>query len=387
MKQKDYNQPEGQPYLGFGKDSGTPDVYAEAGINRYTGKSIKESCKQGMYCLVDNNNYVDNYNLIKEMDRQQAIRRYTWFNLPDSITGELIERIMYFRGQGMLFYMSDIDEFKFLPFALAGDIDEVGKFLTVTPLPFNGTAGAEDKDKEVKAWITGLTKKPIYEFQLPEELTTDMILDGCVILRDRSQAISQTVVSRNTLNDVICRMEAEALPLARTSIIAHSGVKGVEVPDTDCFDNVLQASKTMAKAAMAGYPYIPVIGTIKFQDLSESGSTNTQENLMYMQALDNYRLQSYGIESGGVFEKKSHTLESEQQMNSANNGLIYNDGLEERQHFCAIVNSIWNLGIWCEPSENILGDINFNGQQIDEIDQSGTSENDIPIQTGGEDNE
>jgi hypothetical protein len=29
--------------------------------------------------------------------------------------------------------------------------------------------------------------------------------------------------------------------------------------------------------------------------------------------------------------------------------LVYKDGLDRRQRFCDIVNSIWGIGIWCEP--------------------------------------
>ena len=43
------------------------------------------------------------------------------------------------------------------------------------------------------------------------------------------------------------------------------------------------------------------------------------------------------------------------------------DGLSIRQNFCNIVNSIWGLGIWCEPSENINGmDMDGDGDAYDD---------------------
>ena len=59
-------------------------------------------------------------------------------------------------------------------------------------------------------------------------------------------------------------------------------------------------------------------------------------------------------------------LEAEQAVNGGNVGLVYQDSLTRRQNFCDIVNSIWGLGIWCEPSESVLGiDQNMDGAAYD----------------------
>ena len=81
-----------------------------------------------------------------------------------------------------------------------------------------------------------------------------------------------------------------------------------------------------------------------------------------MQSLDNYRLSLYGLDNGGLFQKKSHVLEAEQQMNTGTTGLVLRDSVQYRQDFCNIVNSIFGLGIWCEPSEVVMGvDYNQDG--------------------------
>ena len=91
-----------------------------------------------------------------------------------------------------------------------------------------------------------------------------------------------------------------------------------------------------------------------------------------MQALDNFRLSLYGLDNGGLFQKKAHMLEAEQDMNAGNIKLVYQDGLTIRQKFCDIVNSIWGLGIWCEASETVVGiDKNLDGEVADNQDQSG----------------
>ena len=106
-----------------------------------------------------------------------------------------------------------------------------------------------------------------------------------------------------------------------------------------------------------------------------------------MQSLDNLRLSLLGIENNGVFEKKAHELQTEANINGGPVGLVLQDGLSIRQNFCNIVNSIWGLGLWCEPSENITGaDLNGDGLMYDRNDdgaQTGTDN----TNTGGEEDE
>lgn len=82
-----------------------------------------------------------------------------------------------------------------------------------------------------------------------------------------------------------------------------------------------------------------------------------------MQSLDNYRLSLYGLDNGGLFQKKSHVLEAEQQMNTGTTGLVLRDSLQCRQDACNIINSAFGLQIWCEPSEVVMG-VDMNGDMI-----------------------
>ena len=47
-------------------------------------------------------------------------------------------------------------------------------------------------------------------------------------------------------------------------------------------------------------------------------------------------------------------------------GLTLQDGLNIRQNFCNICNSLWGLGIWCDVSENLVAqDLNGDGKGYD----------------------
>ena len=67
------------------------------------------------------------------------------------------------------------------------------------------------------------------------------------------------------------------------------------------------------------------------------------------------------------------------------------DGLSIRQNFCNIVNSIWGLGIWCEPSENVSGaDINGDGLLYDRYENgesNGVDNSNNMESNGGNENE
>lgn len=108
-----------------------------------------------------------------------------------------------------------------------------------------------------------------------------------------------------------------------------------------------------------------------------------------MQGLDNYRLSLYGLDNGGLFQKKSHMLEAEQSMNAGKAAIPLNDGLSIRQYFCDTVNALTGLGISCEISESVIGaDMNMDGMSMNDMDQSGTMNGEQPQINGGtQDNE
>lgn len=300
---------------------------------------------------------------LRILDEQNAINRYKWYNLPSGLDGQLLERILYYKGQGMFFY-SDLDEeFYFLPYALSGTIDIYGRYNTVTGLPFNGST----ENKPIEAFTRTVIK------DIPLEINKDIFMDGCVLLSDYSKQISQTNISRQILQDPILDAMAEAFPMARTSLIANSGVKGMRVNDQDCYSNVKAASRSITKAALTGDPWIPIVGNVEFQDLTDGSNLKSDEYLQYMQSLDNFRLSLYGLKNGGIFEKDSAYVNTITAGNIQNNvGLVYQDGLTLRQKFCDIVNSIWGLGIWVDVSETVINmDTNMDGKISDSQDQSG----------------
>lgn len=312
---------------------------------------------------------------LKRLDLQTALNRFEWYNLPKGLTGEMIERVLYFYGQGMLFKMND--EFYFLPYALDGSIDLYGRFLGVTPLPI----GSTDDGKANQPIVKGLTYKPVYDVQLPEYFMDDngepqmgklkeMIDKSCVLIHDHSIGRSQINLATEQYTEGVIDFMAECLPLMRTALFNSTGVQGIRVGSQDEQANAEIANRSINNAALTGRRLVPIIGGQDFQDLAGGDPINSEEFLLAMQGLDNYRLSLYGLDNGGLFQKRSGMLEAEAEMNQGNVGLILQDSLEQRQHACDVWNSIHGIGIWCEVKEPVIG-MDMNGDGLVGGDQNG----------------
>lgn len=351
------------------------DTYIQAGINPQTGLPIK--CQDNQINSVSK---ADIKKQLRILDEQDAVNRFTWYNLPSGLNSRLMERILYYKGQGMFFKLQD--QFYFLPYALDGTIDVYGRFTSVTPLPFNGKAQSGDKETP---WITGLKRKCTYEVQIPDdyidEKTGDILVDKiletqdtyCVLIKDYTEQISQTNISRQILQDPILDVMADMFPFMRTALLNGTGIEAMRVNSQDEYSNVEAASRSINRAALEGKKWIPVVGNVDFQNLTNGQVAKAEEFLLAMQSLDNYRLSLYGLDNGGLFQKKSHMLEAEQKMNTGTTGLILRDSLQCRQDACNIINSIWGLDIWCEPSEVIMGMDNNGDYQLGSNEDNGTN--------------
>lgn len=317
--------------------------------------------------------------LLRKNDRQQFVQRYIWDNLPGDLTGEYIERVLYYRYSGIFFYMKDLNKFNFLPFVGSG-LDEKGRFRKTIPLPFNGAS------KDDKIWIPGLEFKPIYDIASEtdpfvtlnsegEKMTIDPFTEGCVILESYTKGLTQKEIPERELTEPILDMMAEAFPMARTKLIASSGTTGMRVSTSDDASNVAAANISLEMAALTGKRFIPVVGMTEFQEFANGNGNDVEAFMRYMTELDNLRLQSLGLKNNGLFEKKSYVNSDMSQNSQVNPGQIYQDGLSLRQNFCDIINATWGLGMSCSANETITNfDVNMDGELLDNDDGQSSAE-------------
>ena len=361
-----------------------PDIGTlfQAGIDPKTGLPLKfgGNCKAVLKENIKK--------FLRLVDEQDAVNRYVWYNLPANITSQELERMLYYKGQLCFFYDKDLEEFYFMPYALDGTIDFYGRFNTIHPVPM--TSGTDDKGNKAQAQYLAEKKlKCIYGIKLPEEIKEEDLVGSTVLLHDYTKQLSQLVIPRVSVNEPILDTMAECIPFMRTSLLLGTGVKGVRVQDADQAASVFDGSKSLEAAALTGEAFVPIVGSIEFQELTDGQIAKAEEYMLAMQSLDNLRLSGYGIDNGGLFEKKAHELQSEADINGGPVGLVLQDGLSIRQNFCNIVNSIWDLGIWCEPAQNVMGmDIDGDGAIYeDNSDGANTGIETEPSEEGEEINE
>ena len=351
-----------------------PDIQTlwQAGIDPKTGLPIRLG---GSPSQLKN----DIKRFLRNIDEQDAVNRFKWENLPANITSQELERLLYYKGQLCFFYMEELDEYYFMPYALDGTIDFYGRFNSVHPVPMaNGTTEEEKWTKSQAALLSRIKLTCLYDEKQIEKHLEDKN-KCCVLIHDYTKQLSQTIISRQIVNEPLLDVMAECVPFLRTSLIAGSGIKGIRVQDADQQESVKDGSRSMLNAALTGDPWVPVIGNLEFQELTDGAVLKSEEYMLAMQSLDNLRLSGYGLANGGLFEKKAHLNDSENEINQSGVSLVMTDGLEIRQHFCDMINKLFGL--------NVSVSINQSDEEMSLGDQDmvdANSENRDYENTGGD---
>lgn len=289
---------------------------------------------------------------LRLIDEQDAVNRYQWYNLPNNVTSQELEKWLYYKGQLCFFYDKNTEEFYFMPYTLDGTLDLYGRYRRIHPLPMNAS-GETKENKRLADYLSTIKLDVVYGMKL-EELTEDDVLNSAVLLHDYTKQRSENLIPRQQINDPLLDTMAECVPMARTARLLSTGIKGIRVNDEDTAGNVDDANRQLENAALNGEAYVPIVGQVEMQDLQGGQVAKSEEYMMAMQSLDNLRLSGYGIDNGGLFQKENNYVNKAQSAVAGGPvNLVLQDGLSIRQNFCNIVNSIWGLGIWCEPSQNL----------------------------------
>lgn len=335
-------------------------------------------------------------------DEQNAVMRYRWYNLPGQITGELIERMLYYRGQLAFAYLEDVvadgetlfpGRFVMLPYTLIGDtenptaLDEYARFKTIRLVPVAGTEVIKTENgQDVETPFSVLLAEKVFKVKydvLEGEIEYKDLVTSAVILKDYTSQISETNIPRAQINDPIVELEASMFAYANTAAMNSTGVFGMRINNESEQPNVDSMNEVTEEAALTGKRAIGIVSPIDKDPLT-TGNTGTAEDFMVLaQAIDNERLSLYGIANGGLYQKKAYVNDSQTAMNVGQPDDVYHNGLMLRQKFCDVVNSIWRLGIACEAAEYHSGaDLNGDGDTDNRTDQSGENPGDQPAGGG-----
>lgn len=336
-------------------------TYIQAGINPKTGLPLR---------YTDDSELMTNMKkVVRIKDEQMAVNRYVWYNTGLSITSQEIERLLYYKYQ-LVFFVLDGQPY-LMPYALDGTIDFYGRENTVHPIPIN----ASDTDAAKRQWDLLSSIKLNVKRGVVLDPTIEDFNDSGVIIRDYTpQASITSGIPRSQLQDPVIELESKIFPYMRTAMMNSTGTQAVQCQDESEANDILEAANAFDDAATSGKPLIPIMGKLNMQAINKGAVTNSEEYLMTMQAIDNFRESLYGLSRGGLFTKKEHTNDSE---NALNQQLDFplTDGLKLRQDACNIINSIWPIGIWCEISET-AENVDRNGDGFSDDSSEPTSGND-----------
>lgn len=301
---------------------------------------------------------------IKYIDYQQFLTRFKWNNLPEGMDSELIERILYFSGSAMFFYIKELNRFYFLPYGMSGEntevgIDFYGRFNRLKPYSFNGST---DGGGEKKADGKRITRSDLYLStqirdnikDIPmvesEEEARKIYENGAVICWDMTPQLAYAVDSRNRISQSYVKYIVQILIQTKSALINSSGFNLFST-DTEASTDIMQLQIDAINADREKGKLSAVVSNAlgKIENLQSNAPSAMADFWNSLVSADNLRLKSMGIRNDGLVQKSQYQNIQEQSIDINDAMQVYWNAFMERVKFSAIVNSIWGLGIYPEP--------------------------------------
>lgn len=302
---------------------------------------------------------------LKDMDYQQFLTRFRWVNLPEGLSSELLERILYFSGSAMFFYIKELNRFYFLPYGMSGEgtetgIDFYGQYNRLKPYSFNGST---DGSGELNAAGKKLSSQDLYlstqirdnikdiPIVATEEEARKVYENGAVICFDRTPQLSYLIESRNRISQSYVKYLIKILIQTKSALINSNGFNLFSTNSESAADILQLQIDTINEDRENGKLAAVVSSDLgDIENIQSNAPTAITDFWNAFVAADNLRLKSLGIQNDGVIQKKQYQNMQETTLDVDAAMQIYMNSYLERVKFAAIVNSIWGLGIYPEPT-------------------------------------
>ena len=277
---------------------------------------------------------------------------------------ELIERILYFSGSAMFFYIKELNRFYFLPYGMSGEntdvgIDFYGRFNKLKPYSFNGSTSG---DGEKKADGKRLSRSDIYlSTQIRDNIKDIPMVDneedarkiyenGAVICWDMTPQLAYQVDSRNRISQSYVKYIVQILIQTKSALINSSGFN-LFSSDTEAATDIMQLQIDAINSDREKGKLSAVVSNAlgKIENLQSNAPSAMGDFWNSLVSADNLRLKSMGIRNDGLVQKSQYQNIQEQSIDINDAMQVYWNAFMERVKFSAIVNSIWGLGIYPEP--------------------------------------
>lgn len=302
---------------------------------------------------------------LKSIDYQQFLTRFRWNNLPEGLDSELMERILYFSGSAMFFYIPDLKRFYFLPYGMSGEetqtgIDFYGRFNRLKPYSFNGStdgSGEQEAGKRLSKadiYLSTQIRDNIKDIPLvkTEEEAKKIFEEGAVICWDMTPGLAYYCPARNRVSQDYIRYLVKVLIQTKSALINASGFNLFAADKSgESTEDIMQMQLDAINADRERGKLSAVVSNLlgEIQNLQSNAPAAIADFWTAFQSLDNLRLKSMGISNDGVIQKSQYQNYGEQSMDIDGSMQVYINAFMERVKFAAIVNSIWGLNIIPEP--------------------------------------
>lgn len=329
-------------------------------------------------------NYNEVFAIMQTQNRIETLERYMWTNVPPGLTQDLIERILFYRGTGVLYYNEKVDKFQFLPYALSDTIDEYGRYTECSTFPFTGTNDGGNNNKPDNAVYNHL--KLVWDLPYNKDTIKNILKKETVgiILNDSSLAISQSPVIRSSYVKPILHLLSSLMQIIHTSMYAAADYNLIQVENQNQLDEINEAIDSINERIRAGKRFGGVIGMNPIIPLKTSNTFDIEGLFNVYNSITNLLKSITGIANPGVFDKKAHLLQEEQALNGSNADDVYYNGLRMRQEFCLMVQAYYGYPVWCE-SKRAMSEVQAENMSTGETsDPDNTQYNDFG---GNKDNE
>ena len=298
--------------------------------------------------------------IMREHNRTEVLERYMWIDLPPGVTQDIIERVLFYRGKGVLYYNDKVDKFQFLPFALNGVIDEYGRYTRVNTLPFTGVDSGDIYDKKgrlkknVKFVYEDL--EIVYDLPYNEEMLKRMREKPVgIIINDNSLAVTQQPIIRSMYVEPVLRLMSTIMQLINTAIFGAADHSILQIENEKDLKSVEEQIDAINADILHCKRFTPVIGTFPITPLKTSNTADIEGLFGTFNSASNFLKSISGISNAGVFDKKAHLLQEEQKLNGSNSDDIYYNGLRMRQEAMILAQAYYGVGTWCSSKRGMSG--------------------------------
>lgn len=331
--------------------------------------------------------YDELFAIMREQNFVETIERYMWTNVPFGLTPDLIERVLFFRGKGVLYYNEKVGKFQFLPFALNDTIDEYGRYTRCNTLPFIGVdqvkKSPNSKRREVSAIVEDLPI--VYDLPYNEEMLK-MVREGKpvgIILNDNSLSISQQPIIRANYVKPVLHMLATLMQIINCAMFGAADHNTIQVENESELKSINLGIDAINKNILNGKRFTAIASQLQITPLKTSNTSDLEGLFNTFNSLTNFLKSITGIANPGVFDKKAHLLQEEQQLNGSNADDVYYNGLRQRQEFCLLVQAYYGYPIWCQ-SKRGMTEYQAENMEMGETDDPDNTQ--FNQKEGGEDN-